>query len=70
MSSPSEAISVKLDSRTKYFCDLAARLQNTTFTALVNSTLRAEIGKYEFDETALWAEHPADRLALIGNRLP
>lgn len=70
MSEPFDLVSIRLDSKTKYFSDLLARLQATSFTRLVNDLLKAELAQYEFACDDLWAEHPADRLALLGSRMP
>jgi hypothetical protein len=76
-----EPTTVRISPKVKYFAQLVARGSGTTFAALIEQALKRELSEAQIQEddewvtlteleTQLWAEHEADRLALIGNRFP
>ncbi len=69
MKQPLKNAGVKLDAKTDYFAELLARMQHKTFTRYVTDLICGDLANYEFNDI-LWSEHEADRLALIGNRMP
>lgn len=62
-------INVKMDAKVIYFAELLARMQRKTFKRYISDLIDTDLAQYEFNNE-LWAEHPADRLALLGNRMP
>jgi len=64
-----KTISVSMDGKLAYFAELLARMQRKTLTRYITELINFDLAGYEFNDE-LWAEHPADRLALLGNRMP
>ncbi|WP_433965129.1 hypothetical protein [Tunturiibacter gelidiferens] len=62
-------INVNMDAKAIYFAELLARMQRKTFKKYISDLVDTDLAQYEFNNE-LWAEHPADRLALLGNRMP
>lgn len=68
-----ETISVRLDPRLKYMCDMAARAQRRTLSSFVEWALQQALNKFEEDNFSvdeLWAVDEAERMIKLGTLAP
>lgn len=81
MADKTDAVNLRMAPKVRYFAQLIAKGRNISFARLIELALNEEIAQADFKDGGewqsltslipeLWADHPGDRLALIGNRFP